>query len=82
MDDHPYRLCNYIVYERELDDTGISYPKKITDVKKFANKKELIINVFGWNNESLDILHTDSRLYKIDLPVVNLLLYNDHYYVN
>ena len=82
MDDHPYRLCNYIVYERELDDTGISYPKKITDVKKLANKKELIINVFGWNNESLDILHTDSRLYKIDLSVVNLLLYNDHYYVN
>ena len=61
------------------DLTGISFPVKITDVQKFANKNELIINVFGWNNESLDILHTDSRLYKIDLPVVNLLLYKGHY---
>ena len=49
--DHVDRLSNYTPYEKDLDDMGISYPVKITDVQKFADKNKLIINVFEWSND-------------------------------
>ena len=78
-DDHPYRLTNYTAYADELDDEGVNYPVKIPDVQKLAIENKLVINVFGWEYEKLDILHTDSRLYREDLTIVNLLWYNEHF---
>ncbi len=78
-DRNPDRLSHYKKYENNLNDKDLTYPVDVKDVQKFADKNNLVINVFGWENDLLTIYHTDDKIYKVDYPVVNLLLYNLHY---
>ena len=67
VDDHADRLSNYAPYRDTLNETGVAYPMKVVDVQKFANKNNLIINVFGWgDDEKLNILHTASLQRRAD----------------
>ena len=75
---HSDRLSNYKQYENDLNDTDFEYPIHVKDVQRFADKNKLIINVFGYEGK-VTIYHTDSKIYKEELPIINLLLYSNHY---
>lgn len=66
-------------YENNLDDKGLVYPVDVNNIQKFKDKNTLIINVFGWENNLLSIYHTDNKIYKLENPYGNLLLYISYY---
>ena len=73
------RVSHYIPRKNHLKTDGITFPADFKDVQKFADINNLVINVFGWENDSLTIYHTDKNLYQSDQPTINLLLYKSHY---
>ena len=72
--DHTDRLPKYKPYEN----VGVVWPMKVDNIQKFANADKLIINVYEWTDE-LKVLHTDRQVYREQLPIVNLILYEGHY---
>ena len=75
------RVSHYKPYENHLKTDGITFPADVKDVQKFADINNLVINVFGWENDSLTIYHTDKNLFQpgVCSPTINLLLYQSHY---
>ena len=46
---NPHRLAKYQDHLGELNFTGISFPVRLTDVRKFERQNPgLLVNVFGW----------------------------------
>ena len=65
---------------------GIEYPVKLTDIDKFElnnGKLDIAINVFSFDKNNTKITLVDplriSNNYKAK-NVINLLLYDDHYF--
>ena len=83
---HPERVQQYLKYENNFNMEGIEYPVDINNIDKFElnNKKlDIGINVFSFNQNDTNI----SLVYPLRISnnydaknLVNLLLYNDHYY--
>ena len=47
---NPQRISKYTAYVNELDFTGIGFPVKLADVKKFEKQNEISVNVFGYED--------------------------------
>ena len=54
---HPDRVSKYQGYQHEFNMSGIQYPVDIKDVNKFEYKNNISINVYGYEDKNIFLLH-------------------------
>ncbi|KAK3731226.1 hypothetical protein QZH41_004694 [Actinostola sp. cb2023] len=74
--DQPHRVNHYLPYESELNMTGMEYPVKVSQLKKFERQNPTIsVNVLGYEQDELFPLYITKEK---QVGHVNLLLYSQN----
>lgn len=69
--EHQERVSKYKPFENTLKMQGMTYPVALSQVSKIEDQNNLCINVFGYEDDELYVLHVSE---KQNLDMISLLL--------
>ena len=78
VENHKDRISKYIIHLNKLNLKGLEFPMKVKDIPKFENLNNLNINVFELTVNVLTPIHVNKNYLQ---PQIDLLLYQNHYYL-
>ena len=78
VEDHKNETSSYSMHFNKLNLKGLEFPMKVKDIPKFENLNNLNVNVFELIGTVLSPIHNNKNYLQ---PQIDLLLFENHYYL-